>query len=780
MLFVWKGKSRKITEVMRRGDALYLKSERALHRIMPYTDTIIRLSYTYDEAFSQALNPGVTAKPSAEWDFYETEEEIVLHTGEVQVRVNRETACYSYYSADGRLLLKEAESESRELEAFTKTILSDETQEVEKIKTADGEKSVVKEAKLKENGSAYHTKLRLVLEDKEALFGLGQHEEGYGNLRGKTIYGHQANRKIALPLLVSTKGYGIFTDTYSPYIFNDTGMETYIYTEADAGMDFYFLAAESMEGVIGAYRHLTGKAALLPKWAFGYLQSKERFETQEEIEQVAKWYRENNIGIDGIILDWFSWEDGKWGQKSFDKSRFPNPTEMVRKLHEQDYHFMISIWPSMDESCENHKEHKANGYILPGTNIYDAFRKEARELYWKQAKEGLFNHGIDAWWCDNCEPFTPEWNLLCRPEPPRAFEMYQRESAQRFDATMTNAYGLVHAQGIWEGQRTDCPDKRVTILTRSGYTGAQRFGTILWSGDIAASWDTYRRQIAAGLGFCASGHPYWTVDIGAFFVKRGEIWYWKGDYDNTSEDLGYRELFVRWHQWGGFLPVFRGHGTDYNREFWNFGKEGEPFYDALVSANRLRYELMPYIYSAAGKAWLRDASIMRFLAFDYPEDKVACEITCQYMFGDSLMVCPVTRPMYYEVNSCKIENVDTAVQVYLPTGQWYDYYTEECFEGGRYITVEAPLNKIPLFVKAGAIIPKTEFAPSTAALSDTLEICVYKGADGAFLYYNDEGDGYAYEEGVYETCQLRYVEKEGQLLPCALTERENVTVRYIG
>lgn len=780
MLFVWKEKSRKITEVMSRGDALYLKSELALHRIMPYTDTIIRLSYTYDEDFSQDIKPGVIAKPSVEWDFHETEEEIVLHTGGVQVRVNRETACYTYCSADGRILLKEAESESREMERFTKTILSDEMQEVEKIKTADGEKSVVKEAKLKENGSAYHTKLRLVFEDNEALYGLGQHEEGYGNLRGKTIYGHQANRKIALPLLVSTKGYGILTDTYSPYIFNDTGMDTYIYTEADAEMDFYFLAAESMEGVIGAYRHLTGKAALLPKWAFGYLQSKERFETQEEIEQVAKWYREKNIGIDGIILDWFSWENGKWGQKSFDKSRFPNPTEMVKKLHEQDYHFMISIWPSMDESCENHKEHKENGYILPGTNIYDAFRKDARELYWKQAKEGLFTHGIDAWWCDNCEPFTPEWNLLHRPQPSGAYEMYQRESAQRFDATLTNAYGLVHALGIWEGQRKDCLDKRVTILTRSGYTGAQRFGTILWSGDIAASWDTFRRQIAAGLGFCASGHPYWTVDIGAFFVKRGEIWYWKGDYDNTSEDLGYRELFVRWHQWGSFLPVFRGHGTDYNREFWNFGKEGEPFYDALVLANRLRYELMPYIYSQAGKAWLKDASIMRYLAFDYPQDQVACCITDQYMFGDFLMVCPVTRPMYYEVNSCKIEQEDTTVKVYLPKGKWYDYYTEECFEGGRYITVEAPLEKIPLFVKAGAIIPKTEFAPSTAALSDKLEICVYKGADGEFLYYNDEGDGYAYEKGVYETCQLKYSEGKGLLLPGALTEKSNVTVRYIG
>lgn len=780
MLFVWRGKTRRITEVMRKGDALYLKSERALHRIMPYTDTCIRLSYTYEETFSDAEKPGVIAKPAVEWNYYENEEEIVLYTAGMQVRVNRESACYAYYSGDGKLLLREAESESRELEQFTKTILSNEVQEVEKIKTADGEKSVVKEAKLRENGSAYHTKLRLVFEDDEALYGLGQHEEGYGNLRGKTVYGHQANRKIALPMLVSTKGYGILTDTYSPYIFNDTGMETYIYTEADPEMDFYFMTADTMEGVIREYRHLTGKAALLPKWAFGYLQSKERFETQEEIERVAKWYRENNIGIDGIILDWFSWEDGKWGQKSFDKSRFPNPTEMVKKLHEQDYHFMISIWPSMDESCENYKEHSERGYILPGTNIYDAFRKEARELYWKHAKEGLFDHGIDAWWCDNCEPFTPEWNSLRRPEPAAAYSEYQKESAQRFDATLTNAYGLVHAGGIWEGQKADCPDKRVTILTRSGYTGAQRYGTILWSGDIAASWDTFRRQIASGLGFCASGHPYWTVDIGAFFVKRGEIWYWKGDYDNTTEDLGYRELFVRWHQWGSFLPVFRGHGTDCNREFWNFGKEGEAFYDALVSANQLRYELMPYIYSLVGRVWLKDMSMMRFLAFDYPEDKVACNIASQYMFGDSIMVCPVTRAMYYEADSREIEQVDTTVQVYLPKGKWYDYYTEECFEGGEYITVDAPLNKIPLFVKAGAIIPKTEFAPSTKALSDKLEICVYKGADGEFLYYNDEGDGYAYEDGAYEVCTLKYEEERGLLLPCELTERSSVTIRYIG
>ncbi|MBO5346512.1 MAG: DUF5110 domain-containing protein, partial [Lachnospiraceae bacterium] len=531
--------------------------------------------------------------------------------------------------------------------------------------------------------------------------------------------------------------------------------------------------------VIKEYRSLTGKASLLPKWAYGYLQSKERFETQEEIEQVAKEYRERGIGIDGLVLDWFSWEDGQWGQKTFDRSRFPDPGAMLETLHKQNYHFMISIWPNMAESSDNYKQHKEKGYILPACTNYDAFAGEARELYWKQTEEGLFKYGIDAWWCDNCEPFTPEWNCLRRPEPGKLFEQYQRESAQRFDATMTNAYGLMHTMGIYEGQRAACEEKRVTILTRSGYTGSQRHGTILWSGDIAATWDTFRRQIATGLGFCASGHPYWTVDIGAFFVKHGEIWYWKGDYDQTTEDLGYRELFVRWHQWGGFLPIFRGHGTDCNRELWHFGEEGTVFYDALVAANKLRYELMPYIYSTAGQTWLEDSSMIRYLAFDYPEDEIACHITEQYMFGDSLMVCPVTRAMYYLPDSVENQNPDITVQVYLPQGKWYDYYTKHCYEGGRYITVEAPLDKIPLFVKAGAIIPRAEFAPSTMDMKEGLEIYVYTGADGEFLYYNDSGDGYGYESGNYDSCRLQYSEAAGKLTHCSLLERENVIVHYV-
>lgn len=779
MLGATKEKSAAVIKAERKGNALFLYSAFATHRLIPYTDKSIRISYTYEDTFSQREKPGVIAVPSAGWDYSETDEAITLSTSHLTVKIDRETASYAYYSKTGALLLSEAKAESRELEAFTTTILSDDAQTVEKIRTADGEKSIVKQAQLIETGTAYHTKLKLLFTDGEELYGLGQHEEGFGSLRGKTVYCHQANRKIALPLLVSNKGYGLLVDTYSPYIFNDTDFDSYIYTEADDEMDFYFIAGESMANVIKEYRTLTGKASLLPKWAYGYWQSKERFESQEEIERVVQQYRRRNIGMDCIVLDWMSWEGNQWGQKTFDKSRFPDPAGMMDALHQENCHFMISIWPNMNEICEDYRQHYEKGYLLPACDTYDAFSEDARALYWKQASEGLFQRGVDAWWCDSCEPFAPEWAKKYRPEPGKQYMQYQKESAQRMDATMTNAYALYHTMGICMSQKNECTDKRVTILTRSGYTGSQRHGTVLWSGDTAATWDTLRRQIATGLGFCASGHPYWTMDIGAFFVKNGNTWFWKGDYDNTTEDLGYRELFVRWHQWGSFLPIFRGHGTDCNRELWHFGEEGTPFYDALLKANRLRYELMPYIYSIAGRTWLYDESMIRYLAFDYPDDPIACNVKDQYLFGDSIMVCPVTNAMYYGVGSRKIENPDTTRQVYLPKGKWYDFYTNEAYEGGRYITVDAPLNKIPLFVKAGAIIPRTEFALSTAELSDKVTFHVYTGADGAFIYYTDSGDGYAYENGEYEVHELHYSEAEKQLLPCELLTRENITVRYI-
>ena len=762
MLYAVKDKSREITKVVRKENSLVLYSEHGKHRLAPKNARTIRVTYTGREEFSTVKKNGVIAtEVFADWTYEETADSIVVNMPELSVKINRQTGSYMYYAADGSLLLAECPAESKELESFTIYNLLDGSAETEEIQTADGKKHVVKEAKRIPVGESYHTRLKLRFQEDEHIYGLGQQEEGFGSLRGQMVFVHQANRQIAVPMFVSNKGYGILMDTYSPLIFSDTSYGTYLYSEVSGELDFYFMNGDTMAGVIKEYRYLTGKATLLPKWAFGYLQSQERYETQEEVLAVASEYRRRGIGLDGIIQDWISWDGAKWGEKSFDPVRYPEPDRMVEQLHDMDVHFMLSIWANPGETSDDYQEFLNAGFLLPASNIYNAYLPEARKMYWQQAKKGLFDKGVDAWWCDNSEPYTPEWNVQVKPEPVRIYSEYCREVGDHLPPEEMNSYAFYHAMGIYEGQRSTTKEKRVFNLTRSGHTGQQRFGTVLWSGDISATWDTLRRQIAAGLGLCASGLPYWTVDIGAFFIKSGNMWYWKGDYDNTIEDLGYAELFIRWYQWGTFLPIFRGHGTDCRRELWMF--EHTPFYEALLAANRLRYELMPYIYSLAGRTWLQDESMMRFLAFDYPTDEVACSIKDQYLFGDSLMVCPVTKPMYYGVNSAVLDGVAKTRPVYLPEGLWYDFYTNKAFNGGRWIEIEADISNIPVFVKAGAILPLAEFKESTAAQKDISEIRVYAGTDGEFTFYTDAGDGYGYEKGEYECATLKWDDKAQKL-----------------
>jgi len=775
MLYPTRDKSRKITKVVRQENALLLYSEHGMHRIVPKNACIVRVTYTGRGEFSLRKKFGVTADASfADWSVEETEEEIFMKLPSLWVKINRETGSYAYFDDMGNLLLEEAAKESKELQSFMTYTLLEEEAQVEEIQTADGKKNVVREASRVPAGEQYHTRLNLTFQEGEHLYGLGQYEEGFGSLRGQTVFVHQGNRQIAVPMLVSTLGYGILIDTYSPMIFSDTEHGSYLYSEVSEEMDFYFMNGGSMDGVIKEYRYLTGKASMLPKWAFGYLQSQERYETQEEVLSVASEYRRRGIGLDGIIQDWISWDGAKWGEKSFDKVRYPKPEEMTDKLHNMDVHFMLSIWANPGDTSDDYKEFKEAGLLLPADNSYNAYLPEARELYWKQAKRGLFDKGVDAWWCDNSEPYAPEWTVPVKPEPSRLFDMYCKEAGAHLPALEMNSYAFYHAMGVYEGQRSTESEKRVFNLTRSGHTGQQRFGTVLWSGDIAATWDTLRRQITAGLGLCASGLPYWTVDIGAFFVKNGNMWYWKGDYDNTTEDLGYAELFTRWYQWGAFLPIFRGHGTDCRRELWMF--EHTPFYNALLAANRLRYKLMPYIYSLAGRTWLQDESMMRYLAFDYPTDEVACNVKDQYLFGDSFMVCPVTEPMYYGVNSTVLEGVAKTRKVYLPEGLWYDFYTNKVFTGGQWIEADADISKIPVFVKAGAILPMAEFAESTAAQNSISEIRVYPGADGMFTYYTDAGDGYGYEKGEYECVVLKWDDKKEKLVMPEAWKKNGMTV----
>lgn len=759
MLTANKPKSRQIDSVKRQNDALILKSEHGMCSLKPVKENIIRVTYTVQDEFSKKDRPGVTAKDNySDWTYAEEGSRIKLELKSLSVVVRKDTGSIGFYDKKGALLFKERDGDPIEFEQFETYTLADGEQKTKVIDTADGKKEVIEDPSKISTGKSYHIRHNFVLGD-EALYGMGQQEKGFASLRGHTLYIHQGNRKIAVPMFVSTKGYGLLTDTYSPLIFNDDLNGTYIYTEADQESDFYFIAGD-MNGVIAGYRYLTGKAAMLPKWAFGYVQSQERFESQEEIINVADRSRELGIGMDCIVLDWFSWIDGHWGQKSYDESRFPAPEKMIEELHDKHVHFMISIWPAMGENTADYKEFKDRDLLLPASNVYNALNEKARTLYFDQLKRTHFSYGTDAWWCDSSEPFTPEWNRVIRMEQGDLYRDFCNEAGLRIPYEYCNCYPLYHAMGIYENQRKamdenkdKMKEKRVCNLTRSAYTGQQRYGTIMWSGDTDASWDTFKDQIAIGLHFVASGIPYWTMDTGAFFVKKSDVWYWNGRYDDTTDNKGYCELYTRWYQYAAFLPVFRAHGTDCRRELWNF--KGE-FYDAMLKANRLRYKLMPYIYSEAGKVWLEDKSLIRWLAFDFADDRIVWGITDQYMFGESLMVCPVTEPMYYDEKGEAIHDVSKSRKVYFPIGcDWYDFYTGEKYKGGSMADIPAELDKIPLFAKEGSIIPVTEPAMSVEEQKDEISYMRFgTGPDSYYEFYEDDGDGYEYENGKYSISRI--------------------------
>lgn len=786
VLSVNKRKRREIEKVYRTGNALFLEQESGTIRIVPQTADIIRVSYTESGVFP--ASQGETFEDLSDtctWEYAEEGRDICIRTASLLVKADRMSGSIRYERKDGKLLLREASQESKTVEAFDsyRTVAGGKTR-IEEIATPDGIKRRVREAEREFDKKLYHTKLSFEFDREEALYGLGQAEEGIWDLRHTTQYLHQANLKIAVPMLISSRGYGILLTTQSPVIFDDTQYGSYLYTEADEYLDYFFMAG-NMEEAVRGFRRLTGRASMLPKWIFGYLQSRERYETAEEIIHTAEKFRDTDFPVDALILDWMSWKGGLWGQKSFDEERFPDPAEMVRTLHGLDVHFMMSIWPTMDQKSENYREFEEAGLLLPNSNIYNAFCKEGCEMYWRQAEKGLFRHGVDAWWTDSSEPVTPEWGRMRKPPAAEMYREFLDEAGKLMPLEKTNAFGLYHTKGIYEGQRGVTEEKRVVNLTRSGYAGSQKYGAILWSGDTFASWETLKKQIVAGLQFCASGLPYWTLDIGAFFVKKREQWFWNGDYEDGIRDMGYRELYVRWFQYGAFLPIFRSHGTDCMREPWHFGGSGEPFYDALRNAAQLRYRLLPYIYSLAGAVWKKDDIMMRPLIYDFPEDTKAAGISGQYMFGPALMVCPVTEPMHYLKNSVPVDALQKEWKVYLPEGaDWYDFHTGEKYSGGQEITVELCLDRIPVFVKAGAVIPTMEPGESTVCMEGS-DIClwIYTGADGKFELYEDSGDGYGYEQGEYCVTYVSYSDQarkaEWRTEGDVRYRKGEISVRYI-
>ncbi|ONI46418.1 glycoside hydrolase [Candidatus Epulonipiscioides gigas] len=761
MLKVIPKTSYEITDIVKTDFDVIFKSDRGLLRLKPQTDKIIRVTYTERSEFTQTLGVGIdTEKTYTSWSLNEKASYYVLSTNSLNIHIIKSTGQIKYFSKKGSLLLQEAERESHQLMEFDsyKTVVDNNIQ-IEEEDTPDGKKQVIKKSTTAFDKKLYRTRLSLQFQTNEKIYGLGQAEEGDLNLRHTTQYLHQANLKIAIPMLVSTYGYGILFSTGSPSIFSDSSYGTYFYSEAEIEMDFYFIAGEKIDNIISGYRALTGKAVMLPRWAFGFVQSQEAYETQDEILEVAKGYRDRNIGLDCIVMDWRSWEGDSWGQKTVDKNRFPDLQYMTDKLREQNIHFMISMWPNMHNTTENYKEFAEQNLFLPAHNIYNALDENARKLYFKQTNEGLFSQGVDSFWCDCSEPFCPEWTTgSFKREPSYNFYRFYEVASKYLPAELTNAYSLFHARTIYEGQREVTDKKRVLNLTRSSYTGGQKYGVVVWSGDTYASWETLQNQIVAGLNMCASGLPYWTLDIGAFFIKYGEKWFWKGKYNDGLADLGYKELFVRWFQYGVFMPMFRSHGTDIRREMWLFDdEENHMFYDALVKANRLRYTLIPYIYSLAAKVYFEDYTIMRLLAFDFANDPIACEIKNEFMFGD-ILVCPITAPMYYENNSTPIANAPKNKEIYLPKGtNWYNFYTNEKYEGGQYISINIDITKIPLFVREGAIIPRNNSLENTKQTETAkLFINIYGNISSEFDLYQDSGDGYSYENGDYTIIKLTW------------------------
>ena len=530
-------------------------------------------------------------------------------------------------------------------------------------------------------------------------------------------------------------------------------------------IDYYFVYGEDMDDVVSGYRTLTGKAQVMPKWAMGYWQSREKYNTQDEVLSTLKEFRERQIPIDNIVIDWLHWPQDSWGCHEFDPARFPNPKQMVDSIHDMNGRLMVSVWPKFYTTTEHFKEFADKGWMYmqsvedslhdwvgPGYTygFYDAYQPEARKLFWKQMEEHYYPLGVDAWWMDASEPNVRDCTDmqyrkdLCGPT-------FLGPSAQYF-----NAYALMNAEAIYDGQRGVEPDKRVFLLTRSGFAGLQRYSTATWSGDIATRWEDMKAQISAGLNFAVSGIPYWTMDIGGFCVENRYV-AGQQEFNKTGRENAdykeWRELNTRWYQFGAFCPLFRAHGQYPYREVWNIAPKGHPCYNSIVYYTKLRYNMMPYIYSMAGMTHFQDYTIMRPLVMDFTADKQVYNIGDQYMFGPALMVAPV-----YEYGARERD-------LYFPAGcGWYDFYAGKHIDGGQQLTVDAPYERIPLYVREGAIIPYgPDMQYSNEKPADVINLYVYTGQDGTFTLYEDEGTNYNYEKGQYAMIPFTYNEAEGTL-----------------
>jgi alpha-D-xyloside xylohydrolase len=756
-------------------------------RITFITEAIARVTVTEGKPFQTIPSLIVTETDHfIGWKLHEAGDAFEITTPALKLVVGKASGAISYFDATGKPLLREPARGGKTLtpKKVFRNVFKTGAQTAAN-QSIDGARAAATEFETVFDRDAFEAKLEFIFADDEAIFGLGSHEEGHGNLRGNTRELYQQNMKIVVPYFVSTRGYGVLLDCGSLMTFRDGPDGACWWADVVDELDFYFIAGGSFDAVTKNLHELTGKAPMLPKWTFGFAQSKERYVNARELIEVVREYRRRKIPLDLIVLDWKSWPNGAgWGQKNFDPLRFPDPKALTEELHSLGARLMVSIWPIMTGDCPNQRELRERGLMLGNQSTYNAFSPEAREVYWRQVQQGLFAQGVDAWWCDCTEPFEADWSGETKPEPQPRLLLNTEASKKYLDAAQINSYSLLHSQGIYEGQRRATSSKRVVNLTRSGYTGQHRYATICWNGDICATWETLRCCIPEGVNFCSTGEPFWTVDIGGFFINHDpKLWFWRGDYtdgcrgltdmnalepdprDTGCRDLGFWELYTRWLQYAAFLPMFRSHGTDAAREIWRFGDEGNPFYDTIAKFIRLRYQLIPYIYSLAAQVTLDGRAMLRAVTLDFPEDAATHDLTDEFLFGPALLVCPVTEPMYYGKNSQPIANAARSRSVYLPAGaRWFDFWTDEVFDGGQTITLAAPLETIPLFVRADSILPMTEPMQFVDEKPDAqYEIRIYRGADGAFTLYEDAGDGYDYERGAFALVDLSWNEASGEL-----------------
>lgn len=751
------GGSHAVTGWKQTGAGIECTIGQTLLRIDFVTDQIVRVTATRNPGWSKAtslMRVDTAAKPGP-IKTHEAAGTLTLQSARLSVKLDRATGAISFRRPDGTLLLEESSGNPRAFEPVEVTRSVPDPATVKTVKTVDGERQVVGTYVREKDRDAWKVTARFRFGDHEALYGLGFDETDDLNLRGKSKRLYQHNLRVVVPFLVSTRGYGLLFDTYSLLTFADGKDGASVGSDVADELDYYFILGPSMDGAIAGYRELTGAATMLPKWAFGYMQSKERYVTQQELIATAKQFRDRKIPMDVMVQDWNYWVDGRWGSFVPDAARYPDIGAMTKAVHDMNAKVMISIWPNPSPLDPPGQALKERGYTLAGTEYVDFFQRKAGDLYFDNVWKYLGRHGIDAWWCDSTEPTTADWGGAKRNQD--ADDANIRVLADTVGAQFMNAYALVDSQSFFRNWRKTVPDQRLVNLTRSGYAGSQAVGAVVWTGDISAKWPVLAQQVAALQSGSASGTPYVTFDIGGFFVDRKEQWFWNGDYKGGVADLGYRELYTRWLQLAVFLPMFRSHGTDTPREPWQFGEPGTPFYDAILGFIELRYRLLPHIYSQAGLVHLRGASFIRPVAFAFPDDRRTHDLKSQMLFGEGMMVSPVLQPMYYGVRSAPLTGRDKTREVYLPKGTWIDFWTGHRLAGGKTVVVDAPIERMPLHVRAGSVIPMGPAMQFSSEDTDpVIELRVYPGADGEYTYYEDAGDGWGYERGEYALTAMRW------------------------